>query len=71
MSGSVSKAIAGAVYAGIAAITAAAVDGSVAGWDYLVIAGAIGAGYLGVYAAPKNRHTERARLPRRRRRRRR
>lgn len=64
---SVSKAIAGAIVAGASAVGVAAGDGAVSGWEWAAIAGAIAAGYLGVYVAPKNRHVERARIRRRRR----
>lgn len=62
-----SKAVAGAVVAGIVTTGAVLADGYEA-FDLVRIAGAIAAGYFGVYIAPKNRHTERARIPRRRRR---
>lgn len=65
-----SKAVAGAIMAGATAAAAVLADGSLDVLDVVAIAGALAAGYLGVYVAPANKHKPRdpdLRHPRRRR----
>lgn len=49
------KAIAGAVVAGSSTLVAVAADGAVSWVDVAAIAGAVAAGYLGVWWAPRNK----------------
>lgn len=55
MSDTPHKAIAGAVAAGSTALAGVLVDGAFSVVDVVVVVGALAAGYLGVYVAPKNR----------------
>lgn len=64
---STSKAVAGAIVAGATALAASLADGAFTTLDAVVVAGAIGAGYLGVYVAPKNETRRRRRRRRDRR----
>lgn len=61
---STTKAVAGAIMAGATTAAALGSDGHLSGLDLVGILGAIAAGFLGVYVAPRNTHPPRDPGPR-------